>query len=131
RQGQPRKKVCYAVAEIPKRFLSEYPGGPGRKQNGARQDWNPVGARVPRPDVLFSSSGKKRGDNPADKPGDPDQRQQLGGPCRGPYTPYEGQHRVRGLCHGLIIFPIAFNWQIRARTENLMVDAKKISKRVA
>src|SRR5205085_685506 len=111
RQGQPRKKVGWAVAEIPQRFLSEYLSGPGRKQNGARQDRNPVRARVPGPDVFFGSSGKKRGDNPADKPGDPDQRQQLRGPCRGPSTPCEGQDRVRGLRHGSIIFPIAFNWQ--------------------
>src|SRR5215212_1760676 len=60
RQGQARKHVCCAVAELPERLLSQHLRGPRREQYGARNERNSVGSRVPGPDLFFCSTGKER-----------------------------------------------------------------------
>ena len=49
--------------------------------------------------MLFGSTGPERGHHPADKPGNPDERQQLGGPGGGPPTPREGEYLTEIMRH--------------------------------
>ena len=98
-QGQTRKQVRTAVADMPDRLLSQGLGSPGRKENGSRDNRDTVGSRLPSHDVFYRSTGPERAHDPADEPGNPDKRQQLGGPGSDPPAPNESQKLMRIMQH--------------------------------
>src|ERR1700727_3615103 len=63
--GEDSQDVGAGGADLPQRLLAKDGRGPGRQQDGADQDGNAIGSRVPRSHVLLGPSREERAYQPA------------------------------------------------------------------